>query len=106
MIGGQNGLFQAPLGMIQFRQEYDHDHHKKNLGFSLDRNEEVIGNHDNFVVNGGGSKMMYPYGDHEDHHHHHHHMRHDDGNNKREGGSSNELWSGIILGGDSGGPTW
>ncbi|KAG7553401.1 Zinc finger Dof-type [Arabidopsis thaliana x Arabidopsis arenosa] len=105
VTGGQNCLFQAPMGMIQFRQEYDHDHHKKNLGFSLDRNEEEIGNHDNFVVNGEGSKMMYTYGDHEDRHQHNH-VRHDDGNKKREGGSSNELWSGIILGGDSGGPTW
>ncbi|XP_010422747.1 PREDICTED: dof zinc finger protein DOF4.1-like [Camelina sativa] len=107
VTGGQDGLFQAPMGMIQFRQEYDHDHQKKNLGFSLDRNEEGIGNHDNFVVNGGENKMIYPYGGYEDQHNHHHqHVRHDDGNKKREGGSSNELWSEIILGGDSGGPTW
>ncbi|VVB06887.1 unnamed protein product [Arabis nemorensis] len=79
MAGGQNCLFQAPpMGMIQFRQEYNHDQNKKTSlqGFSLDRNKEEISNHDNFVVNGGGS------------------------------GSSNVLWSGIILGGDSGGPTW
>ncbi|ESQ37773.1 hypothetical protein EUTSA_v10029492mg [Eutrema salsugineum] len=104
MTGGQNCLFTAPMGMIQFRQEYNHDHSKINLGFSLDRNKEEIVNHDNFVVNEGGSKLMFPYGDHDEHHRHH--ERHDDGNKKRESGSSNELWSGIILGGDSGGPTW
>ncbi|CAA7040630.1 unnamed protein product [Microthlaspi erraticum] len=104
--GGQNGLFAAPMGMIQFRQGYDHHHNDKtNLGISLDRNdEEKTGNHDNLVVNGEGSKLMFPYGDHDGHNHHH--ERHDDGNKKRESGSSNELWSGIILGGDSGGPTW
>ncbi|KAL1198086.1 Dof zinc finger protein DOF4.1 [Cardamine amara subsp. amara] len=107
VTGGQNCLFPAPTGMIQFRQEYDHDHdNKTNLGFSLGRKEEENSNHHgNFVNGGGGSKMMFPYG-HHDHDHHHNHERHDDGNKKREGGSSNELWSGIILGGDSGGPTW
>lgn len=109
MTGGQNRLFPAPpMGMIQFRQEYNHDQNNNtNLGFSLDMKKEEIGNHDNFVVNGGGSnKMMFPYGHHDEHHNHLHDQRHDDGRKKREGGSSNELWSGIILGGDSGGPTW
>lgn len=105
ITGGQNSLFTSPMGMIQFRQENDHDpSDKANHGFSLHRNEEKIGNHDSFAVNGEGSKLMFPYGDHDGHHHHH--GRHDDGNKKRESGSSNELWSGIILGGDSGGPTW
>ncbi|CAH2069282.1 unnamed protein product [Thlaspi arvense] len=104
MTGGQNCLFAAPMGMIQFRQEYDDDRNKTNTGFSLDRNKEDIGNNNNFVVNEGGSKLMFPYGDHDEHRRHH--ERHDDGNKKRESGSSNELWSGIILGGDSGGPTW
>lgn len=96
MSGGQNCLFTAPMGMIQFRQDYAHDHNKTDIGFSLDRNKEEI--------SGGGSKLMFPYGDGDEHHHEH--ERHDDGNKKRESGSSNELWSGIILGGDSGGPTW
>ncbi|CAH8335141.1 unnamed protein product [Eruca vesicaria subsp. sativa] len=96
MTGGKNCLFSAPMGMIQFRQDYDHDHNKTDIRFSIDRNKEEI--------SGGGSKLMFPYGDGAGHHHDH--ERHDDGNKKRESGSSNELWSGIILGGDSGGPTW
>ncbi|KAF8107148.1 hypothetical protein N665_0126s0066 [Sinapis alba] len=95
MPGGQNCLFTAPTGMIQFRQDYDHDHNKTDIRFSLDRNMEEN--------SGGRSKLMFPYGDGDEHHHEH--ERHDDGNKKRESGSSNELWSGIILGGNSGGPT-
>ncbi|CAF2034481.1 dof zinc finger protein DOF4.1-like [Brassica napus] len=104
MSGGQNCLFSAPMGMIQFRQDYGHDHNKTDIGFSLDSNKVDSNNQNNFLVNGGGSKLMFPYGDRDEHHHDH--ERHDDGNKKRESGSSNELWSGIILGGDSGGPTW
>ncbi|CAN6852953.1 hypothetical protein Bca4012_040656 [Brassica carinata] len=104
MSGGQNCLFAAPMGMIQFRQDYGHDHNNTDTGFSLDSNKVDSNNQNNLLVNGGGSKLMFSYGDRDEHHHDH--ERHDDGNKKRESGSSNELWSGIILGGDSGGPTW
>lgn len=47
---------------------------------------------------------MFLYGDCDEYYYDY--ERYDDGNKKRESGLSNELWSGIILGGDSGGLIW
>ncbi|XP_010522907.1 PREDICTED: dof zinc finger protein DOF4.1 [Tarenaya hassleriana] len=113
--GGQICLFGPgglgpSTGMIQFHQDYDN---KGSLGFSLDGQEEI----GNSVVNGGG-RVMFPYEDikqliptattttsHDDRVQdlYGHDLQKHEATNKRQGGSSNELWSGIILGG---GPTW